>query len=154
LLANTLKILSTTTRNAADHLALKPTATITQAARPMTETNTRTKLHSPWRTNPRNRKINNTRPVRRKLCERLNDEDAFYSKKMDSLFSAIVLRKSGKACKYRFSGYHRIAENHEKATNDTQVAKEKVHVKDEAVTETLNDDDSEKTSDRVFGIPL
>lgn len=67
LFAKTLKMLNTTTRKAADHLALKPTATMTQAARPMMETKTRMKFHSPWRMKPRKRKIKRTRPVRRKL---------------------------------------------------------------------------------------
>lgn len=35
------------TKNDADHLALNPTTTITQAASPANETNTRRKLHSP-----------------------------------------------------------------------------------------------------------
>lgn len=70
LLANTLKILKTTTRNAADHFALKPMATMTHAARPIIETRTRAMLHSPCRMNPRNRKIKRTRPARRKLYNR------------------------------------------------------------------------------------
>jgi hypothetical protein len=84
----------------------------------------------------------------------LNIEQVFYSRGMNLLFSAISFRKSREARKYRFPGYHRITENHEKATDDTQIAEEKVHVEDEAITETLDDDDSEKASNRVFGIPL
>ena len=53
-------------------MALKPTATMTQAARPTIETNTRMKFHSPWRMKPRKRKIRRTRPVRRKLKQSVN----------------------------------------------------------------------------------
>ena len=65
--AKTLKILNTITRNAADHLALKPTATIAHAPIPTTETMTRTILHCPCRMKPRKRKMSKTRPASRKL---------------------------------------------------------------------------------------
>jgi len=68
LLAKTFKILRTRTRNVADHLALKPTATMTHAANPMVETKTRIMLQSPWMMKPRKRKMSKTRPARRKLC--------------------------------------------------------------------------------------
>ena len=45
LLAITLKMLKTVTRNAADHLALKPTATMTHATKPRSETNALPILH-------------------------------------------------------------------------------------------------------------
>jgi hypothetical protein len=67
LLAKALKMLRTMTKKAADHLALKPTATIEQAARPKMETNSLAILHSPWMMKPMNRKIRRTRPARRKL---------------------------------------------------------------------------------------
>lgn len=118
------------------------------------ETKMRTNVHLPWSTNPRNRKINKTRPVRRKLCDELSIKHAFCSKAVNLLFSAVSFGKSRETREYRFSWYHRITENHEKTANDTQVAKEKVHVENEAITETLNDNDSEKASDRVFCISL
>ena len=78
LLANTLKILRTITRNAADHLALNPTATITQAARPTMDTKTRMMLHSPWIMKPKKRKMSSTRPARRKL--KAEDHELFGNK--------------------------------------------------------------------------
>jgi hypothetical protein len=63
----TLKTLRVMTRNAADHLALKPTATIIHAMKPNNDRIARPMLHSPWRTKPRNRKMRRTRPARRKL---------------------------------------------------------------------------------------
>ena len=63
----TLKILSVMTRNAADHLALKPTATIMHAMKPNIDRNARPMLHLPWKMKPRKRKMRRTRPARRKL---------------------------------------------------------------------------------------
>jgi hypothetical protein len=63
----TLKTLRVITRNAADHLALKPTATIMQAMKPNNDKNARPMLHSPWKIKPRKRKMRRTRPARRKL---------------------------------------------------------------------------------------
>lgn len=63
----TLKILSVMTRKAADHLALKPTATIMHAMKPNIDRNARPMLHLPWKMKPRKRKMRRTRPARRKL---------------------------------------------------------------------------------------
>lgn len=63
----TLKTLRVMTRNAADHLALKPTATIMHAMKPNNDRNARPMLHSPWRIKPRKRNMRRTRPARRKL---------------------------------------------------------------------------------------
>ena len=65
--AKTLKMLRTRTRKVADHLALKPTATMPQAPRPKIDTMTRMIDHSPWRMKPKKRKINRTRPASKKL---------------------------------------------------------------------------------------
>ena len=94
LLANTLNMLNTSTRKAADHLALKPTATIMHAARPTIDTNTRTILHSPWRIKPRKRKIKSTRPARRKLEWQVRQ---FVGRKdpVCLLFLAVSLAKRG-----------------------------------------------------------
>lgn len=70
MLAKTLKMLRTTTRNMADHLALKPTATITHAPRPMIDTKTRAMVHVPWIMKPRKRKMRRTRPASKKLAAR------------------------------------------------------------------------------------
>lgn len=67
LFAKTLNTLKTNTKNVADHLALKPTATITHAISPIMETITRETVHFPCRMNPRKRKISKIRPARRKL---------------------------------------------------------------------------------------
>lgn len=63
----TLNVLSVMTRNAADHLALKPTATIMHAMKPNKDRNARPMLHLPWKIKPRKRKMRRTRPARRKL---------------------------------------------------------------------------------------
>ena len=68
LLTMTLKPERIRTRKAADHFALKPTATMTQAAKPTIETKIRPTDHWPWRTKPRKRKREggeNERPRRR-----------------------------------------------------------------------------------------
>lgn len=65
--ANTLKVLRMRTRNAADHLALKPTATIPHAPKPTIDTNRRAMLHVPWIMKPKNKKISRTRPASKKL---------------------------------------------------------------------------------------
>lgn len=70
LLMKTLKMLSVMTRNAADHFALNPTATILHAANPMMDTKNRAMVHVPRIMNPMNRKISNTRPASRKLHSR------------------------------------------------------------------------------------
>lgn len=58
-----LKILSITTNITALILALKPTTTITQATKPRILTSILPKFHSPAKTNPTKRKINNTLPA-------------------------------------------------------------------------------------------
>ena len=67
LFANTLKMLNVSTKNAADHLALKPSTTIMQAARPTMVMRKRPMDHEPWITKPTKRKMRRTRPARRKL---------------------------------------------------------------------------------------
>ena len=71
---NTLRVM---TRNDADHLALKPTATMIHAIRPNKERNARPILHFPWTIKPRKRKMRRTRPARRKLMkgEEKGDEE-------------------------------------------------------------------------------
>ena len=66
----TLKTLRVMTRNDADHLALKPTATMMHAIKPTRERKARAMLHVPWRIKPRKRKMRRTRPASRKLKER------------------------------------------------------------------------------------
>jgi hypothetical protein len=65
----TLNTLRVRTRNDADHLALKPTATIIHAIKPNRDRNARPIFHFPWKIKPRKRKMRRTRPARRKLRE-------------------------------------------------------------------------------------
>lgn len=65
----TLNTLRVRTRNDADHLALKPTATMIHAIKPNRDRNARPILHFPWKIKPRKRKMRRTRPARRKLRE-------------------------------------------------------------------------------------
>lgn len=67
LLTKTLKTLSRVTRNEALHFALKPTATMMHAPRPMIETSTRENDQDPWKTNPIKRKMSRIRPASWKL---------------------------------------------------------------------------------------
>lgn len=67
LFTNTLATLNTVTNRLALHLALKPTATMIQAARPRRETMARKRVNLPWKANPMNRKIKRTRPASWKL---------------------------------------------------------------------------------------
>lgn len=69
LLMRTLKIESMVTRNDADHFALKPIATMTQAMRPKTETITRETDQVPWKMKPMKRKMRRMRPASWKLRE-------------------------------------------------------------------------------------
>lgn len=68
---NTLKTDSRITRNAADHLALNPTAIIPHAMRPKMETRVRAIDHWPCRMKPIKRKIKRTRPTSWKLYIRM-----------------------------------------------------------------------------------
>ena len=66
----TLNTLRVRTRNVADHLALKPTATMMHAIKPTRESKARPMFHVPWKIKPRKRNIRRTRPASRKLRER------------------------------------------------------------------------------------
>ncbi len=67
LFAMTLNPLRMTTKNAADHFALKPTATITHATSPTMDTKMRPIDHDPWIMNPKKRNMRRTRPASKKL---------------------------------------------------------------------------------------
>ena len=71
-----------------------------------------------------------------------------------SLFLAVVLRETGETGKEFLARVHRVAEHHQETTNDTQVAEEEVEVEDEAITERLDDDDSEEATNSVFRVFL
>jgi hypothetical protein len=147
----TLKTLRVMTRNAADHLALKPTATITHAIKPNSDRNARPMFHSPWRTKPRKRKMRRTRPARRKLKAY---KISVAGERSCVLFSAVILADARDTSKQLLAGHHRVAEYHEETPNDRKVAEEKCHVKDETIAESLNNNHCEKTCDTVFCMTL
>jgi hypothetical protein len=71
-----------------------------------------------------------------------------------SLFLPVVLADGWKPGKRSSSGDHRVTEDHEQSTNDAQVAQEEIDVENEAVSESLNDDYSEKSTDSKFRVFL
>lgn len=77
-------------------------------------------------------------------------EDQEDSAGKEEVFPAVVLTKGWQAREDRFTGDHGIAENHEETTNNTQVAEEEVQVKDETITESLDNNNTEKTSNSVL----
>ncbi len=147
----TLKTLSVMTRNAADHLALKPTATIMHAMKPNNDRNARPMLHSPWRIKPRKRNMRRTRPARRKLR---TGKISVAGKRSSVLFSTVILTDAWDTSEQLLARHHRVTEYHEKTSNDRKVAEEKCHVKDETVAKALNNNDREKTCDAVFCMAL
>ena len=72
----------------------------------------------------------------------------------DLLFLAVVLRKGGETSKEFLARVHRIAEDHEEATDDAEVAEEEVEVENEAITECLDNDNTEKTANCIFSVSL
>ena len=72
----------------------------------------------------------------------------------DLLFLAVCFADCGYTSKTLIPGYHRVAEDHKKTTNNTQITQEEVEVEDEAVTESLNDYDAEETDNCVFCVPF
>ena len=71
-----------------------------------------------------------------------------------SLFLSVVLAdvwESGKRCS---PSNHGITKDHEQSTNDAQVAQEEVKVENKAITEPLNDDNTEKSTDSKFRVFL
>jgi hypothetical protein len=147
----TLKTLRVMTRNAADHLALKPTATIMHAMKPNSDRNARPMLHSPWRIKPRNRNMRRTRPARRKLKA---DKISVAGERSCVLFPAVILTDTRDTSEQLLARHHRVAEYHEKTSNDREVAEEKCHVENETVAKPLNNDDSKKTCDTIFCMAL
>jgi hypothetical protein len=139
------------TKKPADHLALKPTATMTHAARPMMETRTRVMLHVPWKMTPRNKNMRRTRPARRKLEEKRNEKSDRPSD-LYVLFLAIQVAYWRDASKFGLSRQHGITEYHKEATNDAQVSEEEIHVKNKTITNPLDNHNAKKTTDSVFGV--
>ena len=98
LLMNTLKILRVITRNAADHYAMKPTATMMQAASPMTDTKNRAIVHWPRIMNPMNRKMRRTRPASRKLRDPRQTHVWTFRDTLHSLFLAVAFADGRQTC--------------------------------------------------------
>ena len=71
-----------------------------------------------------------------------------------SLFLPVVLADGWKSGKRSSSCDHRVTKDHEQSTDDTQVAQEEIKVEDEAVTESLHDDNPEKSAGSKFRVFL
>ena len=69
-----------------------------------------------------------------------------------ALFLPVRLTQGREAREERPAGVHGLAEDHEKPTTHGEVAEEEVHVEDEAVADSLHDDDRKETADRVFRV--
>lgn len=65
---------------------------------------------------------------------------------------AVLFLKLGKTGKDLRLAHPRVGEDHQETTHDGQVAEEEVEVENEAVAESLDDDDSNETSDGVIGV--
>lgn len=66
------------------------------------------------------------------------------------LLSAVVLIQRWDAGETRFPFGHGFAEDHQQSTNNRQVAQEEVEVKDETVSEALENDNAEESTDGNF----
>lgn len=137
----TLKTLRTRTRKAADHFALKPIATIVQAARPMSDTKKRPMLHSPRKAKPMKRKIKSTRPASKKLRAEASALGGAKAMRGIVLFLAVRLTQTREPSKERLARVHRVAEDHEKTADDREVAQEETEVENETIADCLHDDD-------------
>jgi len=71
-----------------------------------------------------------------------------------SLFLSVVLADGRKSGERSSAGDHRVTEDHKQSTNDTQVAQEEIEVENESVTESLDDDNTEKSANSKFGVFL
>ena len=68
----------------------------------------------------------------------------------NALFPAVILADAWDTSEQFLARHHRVTEHHEEASNDGKIAEEECHVENKTVTKSLNNDDSEKTSDSVF----
>lgn len=68
------------------------------------------------------------------------------------VFLAVVISQIGQTGKHTFTGHHRVGEDHEKSANNGEIAEEEIDVKDETVTESLKDNNTQKTSDCDFRV--
>lgn len=65
---------------------------------------------------------------------------------------AVLLVKLGETSRSKLLADPRVGKDHEKTSHDGQIAKEEVEVEDEAVAETLEDNDANETKDTVVGV--
>jgi hypothetical protein len=64
----------------------------------------------------------------------------------------VLLVKRRKTCRSELLADPRVRENHEQPSHDGQIAKEEVEVKDQAVSDTLKNDNAHKTTDRILRV--
>lgn len=80
------------------------------------------------------------------------DEDEQHTTGELKVGLAVLLVDIGETSKDVFALAECLGEHHEESTHNGEVAEEEVEVKDEAVAEALNDNDSKKTSDGGFRV--
>lgn len=80
------------------------------------------------------------------------EEDQQHTTSELDVHLAVLLIELGKTGGDELLAHPRVRENHEQATDNTQVAEEEVEVEDQSVTETLNDDDSQETANGVLRV--
>jgi hypothetical protein len=67
------------------------------------------------------------------------------------LFSFIVFGQGRQAGKAPVTGGDSVAENHDEAADDRQVAKEEIEIENKPISETLDENDTEESADGEFG---
>lgn len=80
------------------------------------------------------------------------DEDEQHTTGELEVGLAVLLVDIGKTSKDVFALAEGLGEHHEEATDNGEVAEEEVEVKDEAVAEALDNNDSKETSDGGFRV--
>jgi len=89
----------------------------------------------------------------------LNDEPQKEEDEQDAtgekeVFLSVIFADGRKSGERSSSGDHRVAEDHEQSTDHTQVAQEEIKVENQAITQSLRDDNSEKSPNSKFGVLL
>jgi len=81
-------------------------------------------------------------------------EDKENAASQKEVFFTICFADRGEASEQLLSGDHRIAEDHEQATNNAQITEEEVEIEDETITEALDNDHRKQTSNSVLCVFL
>ena len=68
------------------------------------------------------------------------------------LFLAVIVANRWQTSKVFLPMEHRLAEHHDQTTDNREVTEEEVEVKDEAISETLDDDYAEETAHCEFSV--